>query len=76
MPEKKGQQNPEMVDRDALCPRNVLINTYTKWLPKELCPINVHLENNDQSGYPKWLPKELGPRNVHLENNDQSGYPK
>ena len=27
MPEKKGQQNPEMVDRDALCPRNVLINT-------------------------------------------------
>ena len=33
---------------------------YTKWLPKELGPSNVHLENNDQSGYQKWLPKELG----------------
>ena len=25
MPAKKGRQNPEMVDRDALCPRNVLM---------------------------------------------------
>ena len=33
MPEKKGQQNPGMVDRDALCPINVLINTN--------CPLSV-----------------------------------
>ena len=49
MPEKKGQQNPEMVNRDALCTRNVLINTVDLILLNPQCCKSRFLEDRTKN---------------------------
>ena len=46
MPEKKGPQNPEMVDRCALGLRNVLINTFSGLILWVATLVNILLFSN------------------------------